>query len=142
VKITVIAIDQDEVALVRGTSALGWRGKFGCPLVVGEVVFIPARGLEDNLRAGNHIQAETGYEEISRFTMNSSPAESMQPLELRGDYLIRGLVVHVAPEGMIRVSVRGLEFAIERRELEGADPRVGDHVEFCLHGLSLWDTGE
>jgi hypothetical protein len=142
VKITVIAVDQDEVALVRGTSALGWRGRFGCPLVVGEVVFIPARGLEDNLRAGNHIQAETGHEEISHFKVNATAAESMQPLELRGDYLVRGLVVHVAPQGMIRVSVRGLEFALERDELGGANPKNGDHVEFHLHGLSLWDTGE
>lgn len=142
-KITVIAVDQDAVSLVRGTSALGWRGTFGCPLVVGEVIFIPARGYEDNLRAGNSITVQTGYEEISEFKIVQSwQPDGMQPSGAAGDYLVRGEVVHCAPQGNVRINVRGLEFTLEREALNGAQPQLGDRVEFSLHGLSFWDTAE
>jgi hypothetical protein len=139
-RITVIAVDQSEVSLVRGTSALGWRGQFGCPLVVGDAVFIAARGREANLRAGNSLAVETGYESVAGVKIVPT-AENMRPLDNPGDYLICGRVVHVAPQGIVRVSVRGLIFNLERAELHGLQPQVGDGLEFLLQGLSLWDTG-
>lgn len=141
-RITVISVNQEEVALVRGTSAFGRRGTFGCPLVVGDAVFIPSGGREDNLRAGSSISVETGYEDVSEFAVVEEAAESMLRLDMPGDYLITGRVVHVAPQGVVRISVRGLHFEIERDELRGVSPEVGQHVSFKLHGLSLWDTGE
>ena len=130
---------------MKGTSAFGWRGKFGCPLVVGDAVFIPAKGQEDNLRSGNSIAVETGHEDISGFRVlngDGGGKESMQPLPMPGDYLVRGLIVHCAPAGNVRVSVKGLEFTLERAELGGAQPAVGDTVEFALHGLSFWDMAQ
>ena len=141
-RITVITVDPNEPALVRGTSALGWRGKFGCPLVVGEAVFIPARGHEDRLRSGAMINVETGHESISEFKILSEVADGMRPLDCAGDYAVCGHIVHVAPQGIARVSVRGLTFELERSELNDTTPKVGDSVEFLLHGLSLWDSGQ
>jgi hypothetical protein len=141
-KITVIAVNQDEAALVRGTSALGWRGKFGCPLVVGEAVFLPCTGRERDLHIGNTIVVEAGYEDISDFVIGSSNALSIQPLDNPGDYLVNAEVLRVAPEGMVQVAVREFELAVERKHLNGTQPCVGNHVTFKLYGLSLWDSGQ
>jgi hypothetical protein len=141
VRITVTAIeDSDDVVLVRGTSAFGRRGKFGCPLVTGEVIFIAAAGAEGNLRVGNSLNVQTGWESLSNLKLiDSAIPPSMQPLAVSGDYLIRGRVIFVAPQGIVRVSVRGLIFALQRQELDGLDPQLDEMLECCLHGLSMWD---
>src|SRR5262245_8875576 len=99
-RVTVISVNEDEAVLVRGTSALGMPGKFGCPVVVGDVVFIPSRGFEHNLRPGSTISVETGYESLSEVEVvaldASSNAELMEPGGEPGDYLVRGRVVSKA----------------------------------------------
>jgi hypothetical protein len=140
-KITVTAINTDEAVLVRGTSALGWLGKFGCPLVTGDAVFIPARGHEDNLRAGSQLTVETSFDEVRELQVQRGDVpDSMHPLTNPCDYSITGTVTSVAPQGVVRVSVRGLIFTLERKELNGTNPQVGDHLSFELHRLTLWDT--
>jgi len=139
-KITVTAINPDEAVLVRGTSALGWPGKFGCPLVTGDAIFIPARGFEHNLRVGNEIDVETSFEDIddARIVGGDTP-DSMCALDNAGDYEVTGTVTHVAPDGFVRVSVRGLFFALDRKELKGIEPQPGEHLAFRLSRLTLWD---
>jgi len=49
-------------------------------------------------------------------------------------------VVFTTPQGIVRVSVRGLIFTIDREELEGLNPTLGQYLKFAVHGLTLWDT--
>lgn len=142
-RIIVTGINTDEAVLVRGTSALGWRGTFGCPLVTGDAVFIPARGFEHNLRVGNEVVVETSFESISGLhiiPVSASNPETMHAIDGGRDYFVRGTVVFNAPEGLIRVSVRGFVFTLDREELGGLEPQSGDILEFNLHGLTLWDA--
>ena len=127
---------------MRGTSALGWRGSFGCPMVTGDAVFIPSRGAEASLRAGAEISVDTGYESVEDVQLVlGTTQEYMRGMEDARDYLVGGPVVFVAPLGNIQVSVRGLIFTLERGDLDGLDPQVGDFLHFELHGLTLWDKG-
>jgi hypothetical protein len=140
-KITVTSINTDEAVLVRGTSALGWRGSFGCPLVAGEAVFIPARGHEHNLRPGNSIQVETSFDEVQNVRIVEENADDrMIALGNSCDYEITGTVTFTAPEGIVVVSVRGLNFSLDRKELNGVAPKVGQRLAFELSRLTLWDA--
>jgi hypothetical protein len=140
-KITVTGINKDEAVFVRGTSALGWRGSFGCPLVAGEAVFIAARSQEYNLRPGNTISVETSFDEVENVRIVADDADdSMVALDNPCDYDITGTVTFAAPQGIVVVSVRGLNFSLDRNELKDIAPKVGQHVAFELHRLTLWDT--
>lgn len=138
-KVTITAIQDDEAVLVKGTSALGHRGKFGCPLVTGEAVFIPARGFERNLRVGNVISVETAHESVSNFRVVDEQSDMMQALDQAGDYAVRGRITLQAPQGRITVAVRGFTFRLDRSELNGQTLSIGQYVQFNLHGLALWD---
>lgn len=139
-RVTVISTDDKEAVLVRGTSALGIRGTFGCPLVVGEVIFIPSRGFEDNLRAGKSIDAEPGYESLSDIAiLPAGTQETIQPAAEPGDYAIQCRVLSVVAAGDVRVGIRGFVVAIDRRDLQGLIPKVDDGLKFTMHRLSLWD---
>lgn len=142
-RVTVTAIDQETAVLVRGTSAFGWRGKFGCPVVTGDAVFIPARGRENDLRVGTTLSVEPGHESVSQISIKASAAaDSMKPLDNPGDYLVQGKVVSCAPKGVVRVCVRDFVFELQRDELEGLEPAINDSIQFALQGLSFWDKGE
>lgn len=140
-KITVTSINTEEAVLLRGTSALGWRGKFGCPLVIGDAIFVPARSREYNLKVGNSLTVETSYDEIAnvRLVAAGTP-DTMRALDNPTDYEVTGTVTFVAPKGIAKISVRGLMFTLERKELNGIDPHPGQHLTFELRRLTLWDT--
>lgn len=138
-KITVTGINKDEAVLVRGTSALGWRGKFGCPLVAGDAIFIPVRSHEDNLKVGNELTVETSYDEIHNVRLVADAQDSMRALDNSADYDVTGTVMFAAPEGIVKVSVRGLIFTLQRKDLNGVSPKLGQHLAFELHRLTLWD---
>ena len=141
-RVTVTAIDQETAVLVRGTSAFGWRGKFGCPIVTGDAVFIPARGRERDLRVGNTISVEPGHESVTEVQLHVAGVEGMKPLDNPGDYLLNGKVVFCAPQGVVRVSIRDFVFELQRDELGGLEPAIDDRIQFALHGLSFWDKAE
>jgi hypothetical protein len=140
-RVTVITVNQDEAVLVRGTSALGVRGTFGCPLVVGDVIFIPSRGFEDNLRMGSTIQVDPGYESVSDVETipGDELVELMEPAGEPGDYLIQGRVA-ATTGGFTRVSVRGFVFAVDNRDLPECSLQIGDGLRFKLQRLHFWDT--
>jgi hypothetical protein len=139
-KITVTAIDPDTAVLVRGTSALGWTGKFGCPLVIGDAVFIPARGFEHNLRVGNSIAVDTSFDEVDDVAIVAADApDAMVALESAGDYEVIGEVMHAAPEGNVVVSVRGLQFTLERKDLRALVVELGQRLRFNVRRLVFWD---
>lgn len=139
-KITITAIDPDTAVLVRGTSALGWSGKFGCPLVIGDATFIPARGFEHNLRVGNSLSVDTSFDEADGVEILADDApDSMVALEAAGDYEVTGVVMHAAPLGNVVVSVRGLMFTLERESLGAIRVEPGQHLRFNVRRLAFWD---
>lgn len=139
-KITITAIDPDTAVLVRGTSALGWSGKFGCPLVIGDAIFIPARGFEHNLRIGNSIAVDTSFDEADQIeTVGADTADAMVALPTPGDYQVTGGVTHAAPEGNVVVSVRGLMFTLERKDVGACPLAPGQRLRFNVRRLVFWD---
>lgn len=138
-KITITAINPDEAVLIRGTSALGWPGKFGCPLVIGDAIFIPARAHEHELRVGNSISVDASFDEIDEpMVVDDGVPDGMVALATAGDYEVTGSVTHAAPQGNVSVSVRGLNFTIERKELGTVMPEVGQHLRFNVRRLVFW----
>lgn len=141
-RITITAINSETPALVPGTSALGWRGKFGCPLGIGDVIYVASAGDEANLRVGSTIAVKTSFEYVNSVSFTSALLnDCLEPVSSQGDYKVRGRVVSVAPEGRVQISVRGLLFDLERESLDGAKPKVNDYAEFQLYGLVFWDKG-
>lgn len=140
-KVTVTGINTDEAVLVRGTSALGWPGTFGCPVVTGEAIFIPARGYEHDLRIGRELTVEASYNAIDNLEIVAgSEIESMQPLREPYSYKVCGSVTNATNAGNVSVVVRGFAFTLERGDLDGVAPSAGDKLRFELHGLTLWDV--
>jgi hypothetical protein len=140
-RVTIISINEGQAVLVRGTSALGVVGSFGCPLVVGDAVFVASRGFEDNLRGGTTIEVEAGYESLSDIECVSADevSETIEPCGEPCDYLVHSRVISVQ-SGIVRVSVRALYLNIEREHLGGLTPEEQGGVRFKLHRLHFWDT--
>lgn len=143
-KITVTGINKDEAVFVEGSSALGWSATFGCPLVTGEVIIVPARGHEDDLRPGAEIFVETSFQSVDNVAVVPKPpaVESMRRLSDSCEYEVCGLVIACAPQGNVRVSVRGLEFTLHREDLGDLQPQVNDYLRFAVHRLTFWDCSE
>lgn len=139
-RITVVAVEENEAVLVSGTSAFGIRGKFGCPLVAGEVIFIAARGFEDNLRAGGSITVETDYESLSDVSvLPDGDVQTMEPAAQAGDYVVRGRVLSAVDGGIVRVGVRGFVFDLDCRDIAPLTVEVGQGLRFTVHRLVFWD---
>lgn len=139
-KITVTGINKDEAVLVHGSSALGWPATFGCPLVIGEVIIVPARGQEDDLRPGAEIEVQTSFQSADQIQIVQKPhaVESMRRLSDAYEYEVCGIVIASAPQGNVRVSVRGLEFTIDRQDIGELQPQINDYLSFVVHRLAFW----
>ena len=133
-------ISPDEVT-VPGGDALGYRIRFGCALGEGPAVLVPARR-RFGWKVGSELLVETsqaGIAEVKIWKNRGTMVPMLTPLEVEGDFQVRGLVASLA-DSLVYVDAAGIEFVLPAdSELAGLDARPGDNVMFILHGLGLWE---
>lgn len=137
--IEIVSLDRSKVILV-GDTALGYKGKFTCPIVSGAAILVSCTGREETLVLRASLSVETSQEGVTNFVILSNQSDhSIIPLDQAGDYRVIGTVSLNGDDEVFYIDVGDFTFIVDIDETEGIIPQKGDTVEFILHGLTLWD---
>jgi len=139
-RIELISVDRNDVVAIRTDATLGYRGRFACRVVSGEVIFVPYSAREDRLVPGKHISVETDQESVSGFRVLPPDTEpQMEATAHPLDYRISGVVAMNTNDEVFHIGVDGFSFVVDAEETGGVIAKLGERVGFVVHGLSLWD---
>jgi hypothetical protein len=141
-KIVIRELLGPEEVPVPGGESQGYRVRFSCPLGEGVAVLVPSRR-KFGWKTGSELDVETSQaaiDDLKIWKNRGTMVPMLTPLEVEGDYQVRGLVSHVK-DGLVYVEAAGIEFVVPYAdEVASLDARAGDNIMFILHGLGLWEN--